>query len=108
MAAIFDPVSLAISWYFLSNFVLSQPLRHLLHVHYLNEGHPRAFNSHHSHSLAQLQVQDEDFSGIKQQHVVPFGRQVGQLQTVVECHSLRTTVTQSTNKKTKKLITPSH
>lgn len=62
---------------------------------HLNEGYPGALNGHHTHRLAELQVQDEDLSGIKQQHVVPFGWQVGQLQAVVQCHRLCTTVPQN-------------
>lgn len=61
---------------------------------HLHEWHPRALNGHHAHCLAELQVQDEDLSGIEQQHVVPLGRQVGQLQTVVQRHHLCTKVTQ--------------
>lgn len=55
---------------------------------HLDEGHPGALDGHHTHRLAELQVQDEDLSGIKQQHVVPLGWQVGQLQTVVQRHCL--------------------
>lgn len=57
---------------------------------YLGEGHPWALDGHHAHRLAQLQVQDEDLSGIQQQHVVPLRRQVGQLETVVQRHRLST------------------
>lgn len=57
---------------------------------YLGEGHPWALDGHHAHRLAQLQVQDEDLSGIQQQHVVPLRRQVGQLETVVQRHRLGT------------------
>lgn len=56
---------------------------------HLNEGHPGALDGHHAHRLAELQVQNEDLSGIKQQHVVPLGWQVGQLETVVQRHRLR-------------------
>lgn len=56
----------------------------------MNEGHPGALDGHHAHCLAELQVQDEDLSGIKQQHVVPLGWQVGQLETVIQRHRLRT------------------
>ena len=61
---------------------------------HLNEGHPGALDGHHPHGLAELQVQDEDLSGVEQQHVVPLGRQVGQLQTVVQRHRLRTAAPQ--------------
>jgi hypothetical protein len=57
---------------------------------HLNEGNPGAFNGNHTHGLAELKVQDEDLSGVEQQHVVPLGGQVGQLQAVcIQGHSLR-------------------
>lgn len=62
----------------------------MMQLRYLGEGHPRALDGHHAHRLAQLQVQDEDLSGIQQQHVVPLRRQVGQLETVVQRHRLGT------------------
>lgn len=62
---------------------------------HLNEGHPGALDGHHAHRLAELQVQDEDLSGVKQQHVVPLGRQVGQLQAVVQRHRLGSECKQS-------------
>lgn len=60
-----------------------------MQVSHLKEGHPGALDGHHPHRLAELQVQDEDLSGVEQQHVVPLRRQVGQLQAVVERHRLR-------------------
>lgn len=64
---------------------------HIQTASHLDEGHSGALDGHHAHRLAELQVQDEDLSGIKQQHVVPLGWQVGQLQTVVQRHCLSAT-----------------
>lgn len=78
---------------FTENFT-TENLLHMCTPPHLDEGHPRALDGYDTHSLAELQVQDEDLSGIKQQHVVPLGWQVGQLQTVVQRHRLCTTVPQ--------------
>lgn len=68
-------------------------MQNLLYMYispHLNEGHPGALDGNHAHRLAEFQIQDEDLSWIKQQHVVSLGWQVGQLEAVIQRHRLRT------------------
>lgn len=82
-----------------TEILISQNLQYMYAVPHLNEGHPGALDGYNTHCLAELQVQDEDLSGIKQQHMVPLGWQVGQLQTVVQRHRLRTVLPQSRDRR---------
>lgn len=48
----------------INHLISTQNLLYIYAVPHLNEGHPGALDSHHTHRLAELQVQDEDLSGI--------------------------------------------
>lgn len=49
----------------LTKILIKDNLLYMYAAPHLNEGHPRALDGHHAHRLAELQVQDEDLSGIK-------------------------------------------
>lgn len=57
---------------------------------YLQKGNSSSFYCDHTHCLIDLKVKDQNFPRIEQEHVIPFGRQIGQLKAIIECHKLST------------------
>lgn len=69
-------------------FPYNRPVGDKISCWYLQKRDARALYCDHAHRLVHLEVQDQDLTGIEQQHVAPFGRQIGQLQAIVEGYEL--------------------